>query len=127
MLLAARRVMQFLLPCRRLQCHTLALGNRKRTFLEAFQEQFTLSSSQACRQRTHEPVFQDANAADTSLVEIRPLIDQRLDLDLERNLLQQGQQSALERLLIGFMLKLIAREVDFQAPPGGLPTEIAQG
>ncbi len=47
MLLATRGVMQLLFSCCRLQRHTLALGNWERTFLDAFQEQFGLSSSQA--------------------------------------------------------------------------------
>src|ERR1700751_4356468 len=71
MLPLTRGVVQFLLSSGRIQCHTLALGQRQCAFLNPCQYEVAISFSKSRMNGAIQPVFQNPYTPNTPLIKIR--------------------------------------------------------
>ena len=106
--------------------HPFALGVGERLRAQVVQGECGGPTVEGRRQGADQPVFQDPNAANTAFIKIEPVVQQLLEIQRERDLLQQAPQGALERDLIRLLLELITREMDIMPSAGRLPREIAE-
>ena len=123
---AALRVMQFVFGGMGVGCHTLALRIGEGVGLQTCQGQVAVVFAQGRGDSTDEPVFEDPHTANAALIEVVPVIEERLPVGLEGLVVQQLQESTLKGFAICFMLKLIAGKMDVMAPARRLPTEIPE-
>jgi len=107
-------------------CHTLALRIGEGVGLQTCQGQVAVVFAQGRGDSTDEPVFEDPHTANAALIEVVPVIEERLPVGLEGLVVQQLQESTLKGFAICFMLKLIAGKMDVMAPARRLPTEIPE-
>jgi hypothetical protein len=106
--------------------HPFALGVGEGLSPQVFQRKGSGPTVKGRRQGTDQPIFQDPDAANTAFIEIVPVVQQILEIHLERDLLQQAPQGALERDLIRLLLELIPRKMEIMPPACRLPREIAE-
>jgi hypothetical protein len=109
---AAFPVVEPVFGCRGIARHSFALGVGEGMGLHAFQGEGGSPAVERRRQGADQPVFQHPEAANTPFIEIVPVIHQSLEIHLERDMLQQTAQSALERDLIRLLLELIPRNME---------------
>jgi hypothetical protein len=102
--------------------HAFTLGCGERMLLDTGQREGITPIMERRGHRTDEPVFEDPHAPDAALIKVGPMLHQGLTFHVERDLLQEGEQHRLEVTAVLLLLKLVTREMDVQAAPGGLPT-----
>ena len=117
MLPVAGRVVEPLLSFVGIQGHLPVNLYRKCIVLDTIQGKPARAVIEGRRNRTQQPVLQDANAAHAALVEIQPVIrDPAFGITRERNTPQEFEQRALELHAIRFSFQLVAGKMDGQAP-----------
>ena len=72
--------------------HALALGIREGALFQVRQGQGGAALLQGGMGGAHQPLVEDADAADTATVEVPPLVQQGLLIDLEGHMREQGQE-----------------------------------
>ena len=121
MLSALFRVTERLFPFGRFDRHAFTLGFRECMVLDAGQREGITAIMESRCHRAHKPVFEDPHAPNTALIKVAPMLHQGIEFHGERDLLEEGEQYRLEVTAVLLLLKLVAREMDIQAAPGGLP------
>ncbi len=123
----AFRVFEFLLPLRGIEGHLPQDVRRQDMILQTIQGKLLLAFIESSGDRTHQPVLQDPDTANTALVEIDPIgADQRFHITAQWHLFQQRDQGRLELQTIRFPFEPIARKVDGQTAPADLPIELSK-
>jgi len=91
MLPALVRIAEGLLTFGRLNRHPFTLRFGEGVFVEAGERKGVAAIIKRRRHRTHQPVLENPHTPNTALIEVEPVAHQRLHIDGERHLLEEGQ------------------------------------
>src|SRR5919197_6640338 len=120
-------IAQGVFPIGRFDGHPFALGFGEGMFVDTGEREAIIPIVQGGGDGAYQPIFQDTHTPNTALIEVDPVLHQRLDLDGEWDLLEEREQDALEVTAVLLILKLVARKMDVQAAPGSLATQVTEG